>query len=364
MTTVVDPILDALRLTWSQLQFLSPRLLSAILLLIFGWLLARLVRKGLIRLLRLLRLESAAEQAGIESFLMRGGVPFTTVTLIATVVYWLLMLVVALTVFNVLGLQVSGPSSIRWPSYLPNVLVALVIVVFGAMLSRFIGATVETYLNNIGVERARSIGYLAKGALLTFVLTAGPAPAPGRRRPPAGGLRARLWRPLPGARARLRPGRPGLGGRHHPAHLEVAMIVDCHVHLNNYEEDTVESLSRRLAELNRVMRLNRVDIAVILTSYKVTPGRPSTAEGPRGRPGPAASVRRGGTEPRAIRPRGAGRTRAPRRRRQAQGPQALPGVPVVLPQRPEMGAGLPVRRAAPDSGHDPLRRHLRPARAR
>ncbi|HQR17380.1 MAG TPA: amidohydrolase family protein [Gemmatimonadales bacterium] len=54
------------------------------------------------------------------------------------------------------------------------------------------------------------------------------------------------------------------------------MIVDCHVHLNNYEEDTVESVSERLAELNRAMRLNRVDIAVILTSYKVTPGRPST----------------------------------------------------------------------------------------
>jgi uncharacterized protein len=54
------------------------------------------------------------------------------------------------------------------------------------------------------------------------------------------------------------------------------MIVDCHVHLNNYHEDAVESLPARLAELNRAMRLNRVDIAVILTSYKVTPGRPST----------------------------------------------------------------------------------------
>lgn len=170
MTSVVDPILDALRLTWSQLQLLSPRLLSAILLLIFGWLLARVVRNGLTRLLKLLRLESAAEQTGIESFLMRGGVPFTTVTLIATVVYWLLMLVVAMTVFNVLGLQVSTAIIDQVADYLPNVLVALVIVVFGAMLSRFIGSIVETYLNNIGVERAKGIGFLARGALSTFVL--------------------------------------------------------------------------------------------------------------------------------------------------------------------------------------------------
>jgi hypothetical protein len=171
MNTVVDPILDALRLTWSQLQVLSPRLLSATLLLIFGWLIARGIRTGLIKVLRLIRLESAAERAGIESFLMRGGVRFTAVTLTGTLVYWLLMLVVALTVFNVLGLQVSAMLLDQVSAYLPNILVALVILVFGLMLARFLGAMVETYLNNIGVERAEEIGFLTRAATIAFVLT-------------------------------------------------------------------------------------------------------------------------------------------------------------------------------------------------
>lgn len=171
MTTVIDPILDALRLTWTQLQFLSPRLLSAMLLLIFGWLIARVARKALIKLLRLIRLESAAERAGIEGFLMRGGVPFTTVTLIGQAVYWVLMLVVALAVFNVLGLQVSSSLLEQVSGYLPNILVALVIVVFGTMLARFLGGTVEAYLNNVGVQGARGIGFLAQAAMFAFVLT-------------------------------------------------------------------------------------------------------------------------------------------------------------------------------------------------
>jgi uncharacterized protein len=54
------------------------------------------------------------------------------------------------------------------------------------------------------------------------------------------------------------------------------MIVDCHVHLNNYENDTASTLDRCLDDLKRTMRRNRVDIALVLTSYKVTPGRPST----------------------------------------------------------------------------------------
>ncbi len=171
MSSVLDPILDALRLTWSQLQIFSPRMVGASLLLIFGWLFARAVQNGLVRLLRWARLESAAERTGVETFLMRGGVPFTAVTLAGAIVYWVLMLVVALAVFNVLELEVSGAILAQVSAYLPNILVALVIVVFGAMLARFVAGLVETYLNNVGVDRAREIAFLTRMATLAFILT-------------------------------------------------------------------------------------------------------------------------------------------------------------------------------------------------
>ena len=53
------------------------------------------------------------------------------------------------------------------------------------------------------------------------------------------------------------------------------MIIDCHTHLNNYTDEAVESLPADLAKLQSVMRRNRVDVALILTSYKIVPGRPS-----------------------------------------------------------------------------------------
>ncbi len=54
------------------------------------------------------------------------------------------------------------------------------------------------------------------------------------------------------------------------------MIIDCHTHLNNYADETVDDLAGCLARLQTVMRRNRVDMALVLTSYKVVPGRPST----------------------------------------------------------------------------------------
>jgi len=55
------------------------------------------------------------------------------------------------------------------------------------------------------------------------------------------------------------------------------MIIDCHTHVNNYHDETVDNLQGCIEKLLQEMRRNRVDVALVLTSYKVSAGRPSTA---------------------------------------------------------------------------------------
>jgi predicted TIM-barrel fold metal-dependent hydrolase len=56
------------------------------------------------------------------------------------------------------------------------------------------------------------------------------------------------------------------------------MIIDCHVHLNNYHDENVDALQESLQRLQTSMRRNGVTIAIVLTSYKRVPGRPPTRE--------------------------------------------------------------------------------------
>ncbi len=56
------------------------------------------------------------------------------------------------------------------------------------------------------------------------------------------------------------------------------MIIDCHTHINNYHDEGVASLEACLEQLRVSMQKNRIDTALVLTSYKVTPGRPSTRD--------------------------------------------------------------------------------------
>ncbi len=58
----------------------------------------------------------------------------------------------------------------------------------------------------------------------------------------------------------------------------MAMIIDCHTHINNYDDESIDKGREVLEKLQTTMRRNRVDAALILTSYKVVPGRPSTGD--------------------------------------------------------------------------------------
>ncbi len=56
------------------------------------------------------------------------------------------------------------------------------------------------------------------------------------------------------------------------------MIIDVHTHINNYHKDRVVSLENCLDDLTDSMAANKVDYALVLSSYKVNEHRPSTKQ--------------------------------------------------------------------------------------
>jgi uncharacterized protein len=56
------------------------------------------------------------------------------------------------------------------------------------------------------------------------------------------------------------------------------MLIDCHVHLNNYDETRSRSADEMAADLFVAMAENGVDHAVVLTSYKLNAHRPHVDE--------------------------------------------------------------------------------------
>ena len=84
-------LLGSLRRSWGEMVAMLPDILLALALLIVGWLVAKLIRRLAVRVLRALHVDELADRSGIDDFLVQGGVKVTTVTLLAGTVYWLIL---------------------------------------------------------------------------------------------------------------------------------------------------------------------------------------------------------------------------------------------------------------------------------
>lgn len=163
-------LLASLRETWSRILTVVPDVAMAVVLLVAGWLLARLLRRLSLRALRWMRVDEFAERSGFEDFLVRGGVDGTAVTLTAGAVYWSVLLGVFLALLDALGLRAANVLLERIGSFIPNLVVAVGILVFGSLLARIAGGLVYSYLSNIGAPLAAPVGALARYAVFAFVV--------------------------------------------------------------------------------------------------------------------------------------------------------------------------------------------------
>ncbi|HSO44554.1 MAG TPA: hypothetical protein VLQ47_03445 [Rhodoferax sp.] len=170
MQQQLDVFVASFTAFWTQLAGFVPQLLAALVLLFVGWLLANLAKTGVMKLLDVLRFDSLAEKTGIEAFLKQGHLDVSLSRLLGKLTYWVIIFVVMVTVANSLGLHMVAELFNKIVLYIPNVIVAILVLVFGTLVARFINRLVFAYLNNIGVQGALTISTLSEYGVIIFVV--------------------------------------------------------------------------------------------------------------------------------------------------------------------------------------------------
>ena len=165
-----DPIIEPLRVFLAQVGDFLPRLALAIVILIAGWIVAKAVRFAISRGLRAVNFHVVTERAGIDSFLRDGGIRGDFTDIVAVVFYWIVILAALVMGFNLLGLSYITDLLSEVLRFVPKVLVALLILAFGAYFARFVGNAVTAYCRNISLQDADLMGAVARYAIVTFVV--------------------------------------------------------------------------------------------------------------------------------------------------------------------------------------------------
>jgi hypothetical protein len=168
---------EQLNLFWeSSQQFLNqiavalPQIIGALLILLIGWILARIIKKLVIRGLKLVRFNVLTEKSGIEKFLSDGGVKVSSIELIGTLVYWIIMLVVILATLNSLKLNAASTLFNEIMLYIPNIIVAIIILILGIYLAKLVSQVLITSLKNMQEKAAATIGKIAYYAIIVLTV--------------------------------------------------------------------------------------------------------------------------------------------------------------------------------------------------
>src|SRR5665648_1116509 len=123
ITTVVTSAWNAFA---TKILAFLPNLIGAIILFVVGWMIARLFKMIIVKVLKKLRVDSATEKIGVQDFLKKGGFVKTPSEIIGALLYWFLMILVIGATFAALGLPIVSDLLNSIFLYIPHVMAAII----------------------------------------------------------------------------------------------------------------------------------------------------------------------------------------------------------------------------------------------
>jgi hypothetical protein len=149
-----------------------PALIGAILILIIGWIiagvLAGLIEKGL----KAIGFEKAAQSTGIAGFIENAGSGWTASKLVAEIIKWFIRLIAIQAAASILGLDQISQVINAILLWLPNLVVAIVIIVIGALIANFVAGIVRGSAAEMGFSTPNLLANITRYAIIGFAAVA------------------------------------------------------------------------------------------------------------------------------------------------------------------------------------------------
>ncbi len=143
-----------------------PKVVVGILLVIAALLVAKLVEKLLRYALMKVRFDELIGKAGIDLALQRLGIRQQLTSLFPRLTYFLVLLVLARTAGDALGIVAISSAIGAFFAYLPNIFAALLLMILGSTVGQFAGQTVAQSAESSGIEFAPTLGKAVSGIIL------------------------------------------------------------------------------------------------------------------------------------------------------------------------------------------------------
>lgn len=172
LQTWSEAITISLQDLWGRFVAFLPSLLGAIIIFIIGWIVAVTVGKIIERILDVFHVDSAVDKIGLKKDLAKAGVKVHVARFIGEVTKWFLIVVFLMAATDIIGLTQVTNFLNDVLGYIPQIIVAAIILVVAVLLANFVQRLVKDSVKATGLFSADAIAAFAKWAILIFAISA------------------------------------------------------------------------------------------------------------------------------------------------------------------------------------------------
>lgn len=163
-TAVMTSISNALAMFMAAI----PRVLGFVVVLIIGWLIASAIAAAVSALLRGVNFNGLAQRSGFSGFVNKMGVQRDSSGFIADITKWFVRLITLVVAFDMLGLPAVSQVLQQMLLWLPNLVVALVVLVIAGLAANALANLVRGATASSGMGNPDMLANIARVAVWTF----------------------------------------------------------------------------------------------------------------------------------------------------------------------------------------------------
>lgn len=145
-----------------------PRVIAFVVIILVGFFIAGILAAVVARVLRTIRFNDMAQRAGISRFVEKMGINRDASGVLADIVKWFVRLIVLVAAFDALGLPAVSDVLKALLLFLPNLIVALVILVIAGLAAQALSKVVRGATAGAGFENPELFATIASFAVWAF----------------------------------------------------------------------------------------------------------------------------------------------------------------------------------------------------
>ncbi|MGY4533862.1 small-conductance mechanosensitive channel [Pseudomonas sp. TE3786] len=162
---------EAMAALWTKVAVFIPNLFVALILVLLGFVVAKLLDTLLSKLLGKVGLDRLMAGTGLTKLIGRAGIQVPVSALIGKIVYWFVLLVFLVSAAESLGLQRVSATLDVLALYLPKVFGAAMVLVIGILLAQLVSGLVRSAADGVGLDYANGLGRIAQGLVIILSIS-------------------------------------------------------------------------------------------------------------------------------------------------------------------------------------------------